>query len=85
MRLRGFIAWVAWLALHLVYLTAFKNRLTALLHWAVSFVGRGRAERTATWQQVVARTRLMQQEDGAHSPPGESIGTNSERLVDLEL
>jgi NADH dehydrogenase len=85
LRLRGFIAWVAWLALHLVYLTAFKNRLTALLHWAVSFIGRGRAERTATWQQVVARTRLMQQEEGAHSPPGESIGTNSERLVDLEL
>jgi NADH dehydrogenase len=85
LRLRGFIAWVAWLALHLVYLTAFKNRLTALLHWAVSFVGRGRAERTATWQQVVARTRLMQQQDGAHSPPGESIGTNSQRLVDLEL
>ncbi len=63
-RLRGFLAWVAWLAVHLIYLTAFKNRFTALMHWAVSFVGRGRSERTATWQQVSARTRLQRLEQG---------------------
>ena len=62
LHLRGFIAWVAWLAVHLLYLTAFKNRFSALAHWAVSFVGRGRSERTATFQQVVARTRLQQLE-----------------------
>jgi NADH dehydrogenase len=84
LRLRGVIAWVAWLALHLVYLTAFKNRITALMHWGVSFIGRGRAERTATWQQVVARTRLQQQ-DGPGSPPGESIGQTSQPLEELEL
>jgi NADH dehydrogenase len=60
LHLRGFIAWVAWLAVHLIYLTAFKNRFTALVHWAVSFVGRGRSERTATLQQVVARNRLRE-------------------------
>ena len=59
LHLRGFIAWVAWLAVHLLYLTAFKNRITALLHWTVSFIGRGRSERTATYQQVFARTELM--------------------------
>jgi NADH dehydrogenase len=64
LRLRGFLAWVAWLAVHLIYLTAFKNRFTALMHWAVSFVGRGRSERTATWQQVSARTRLQRLEQG---------------------
>jgi NADH dehydrogenase len=58
LHLRGFPAWVAWLAVHLLYLTAFKNRLTALMHWSVSFVGRGRSERTATYQQVVARNQL---------------------------
>ena len=61
----GFIAWVAWLAVHLIYLTAFKNRFTALVHWAVSFVGRGRSERTSTWQQVSARTRLHRLENEA--------------------
>ena len=58
LQLRGFIAWMAWLAVHLIYLTAFKNRITTLAHWSVSFLGRGRSERTATWQQVSARTRL---------------------------
>ena len=66
LHLRGFIAWLAWLAVHLLYLTAFKNRFTALMHWGVSFVGRGRSERTATYQQVVARnhmSRLQAHED----------------------
>ncbi len=79
--LRGFIAWVAWLALHLVYLTAFKNRITALLHWAVSFIGRGRAERTATWQQVVARTRLQRLEE---SEAAASIGETSRPVDSLK-
>src|SRR3954452_21127340 len=56
----GFIAWLAWLGLHLLYIVGFKNRVTTLLHWAITFVGRGRAERTATLQQVFARQALEQ-------------------------
>ena len=82
LHLRGFIAWVAWLAVHLLYLTAFKNRITALLHWAVSFVGRGRSERTATLQQVVARTRLQRLEQ---TEAAASIGATSRPLDSLEL
>ena len=68
-RLSGFVAWLAWLAVHLVYLTAFKNRFTALAHWAVSFLGSGRSERTSTWQQVVARTGLQRLEQVEASEP----------------
>ena len=53
--LSGFIAWLMWLAVHLVYITGFKHRVTTLLHWAVSFLGRGRSQRTTTEQQVFAR------------------------------
>jgi len=60
LRLSGFTAWLMWLAVHLVYLIGFKNRLTTLLHWAVSFVGRGRSERTVTQQQIFARQALDQ-------------------------
>ncbi len=59
-RISGFTAWLAWLAVHLFYLIGFKNRLTTLLHWAVSFVGRGRSERTVTEQQIFARQALDQ-------------------------
>jgi NADH:ubiquinone reductase (H+-translocating) len=64
-RLTGFVAWLIWLAVHLVYITGFKNRVTALLHWAVSFVGRGRSERTSTEQQIFARAALGRLERGA--------------------
>ena len=57
LRFSGFFAWVLWLAIHLVYIIGFKHRVTTLLHWAVSFLGRGRSERTATEQQVFGRTR----------------------------
>ncbi|MGL4177069.1 MAG: NAD(P)/FAD-dependent oxidoreductase [Dermatophilaceae bacterium] len=58
LRFSGFIAWVLWLAVHLVYIIGFKHRVTTLLHWAVSFVGRGRSERVATEQQVFARRAM---------------------------
>jgi NADH dehydrogenase len=58
LRFSGFIAWLLWLAVHLVYIVGFKKRLTTVLHWAVSFVGRGRSERVATEQQVLARLAL---------------------------
>ncbi len=57
LRFGGFIAWVLWLVVHVMYLVGFKNRVTTVLHWAVSFIGRGRAQRTTTYQQIVGRTR----------------------------
>ncbi len=74
LRLTGFIAWLMWLAVHLVYITGFKSRVTALLHWTVSFIGRGRAERTTTEQQIFARAALQRIEGGASAlvmRPGE--------------
>jgi NADH:ubiquinone reductase (H+-translocating) len=58
LRLAGFPAWIMWLAVHLLYLVGFKNRLTTVLHWTHSFAGRGRAERVTTSQQVLARSAL---------------------------
>jgi NADH dehydrogenase len=81
-RLRGFPAWVAWLVVHLLYLTAFKNRLTALMHWSVSFVGRGRSERTATLQQVVARNQLQRISHDKVEDRG-SLGQTSQSLEGL--
>ncbi|MBA3743861.1 NAD(P)/FAD-dependent oxidoreductase [Sporichthya sp.] len=68
LRLKGFIAWLMWLVIHLIYLIGFKHRVTALLHWSVSFIGRGRSERTATLQQVLGRRALekMRESDANH-------------------
>jgi NADH dehydrogenase len=88
LRLTGVIAWLMWLAVHLVYITGFKNRVTALLHWAVSFLGRGRSERTTTEQQIFARSALARLERGATdlvSDPGEyDAAREAERREALE-
>ena len=47
-RLSGFLAWLAWLVVHLFYLIGFQNRLLVLIRWAVSFVTRGRGARLIT-------------------------------------
>lgn len=43
----GFLGWLLWLVVHLTYLIGFKNRVTILLHWTVSFIGRSRSNRTS--------------------------------------
>lgn len=70
-RFGGFIAWLAWLALHLVYIIGFKSRVTTLLHWMVTFIGRGRAQRVTTAQQVLGRRALqmLAEEDPPRLPP----------------
>ena len=54
----GFFAWLIWLAVHIFYLIGFKNRVSTLLHWTVTFLSSGRSERTTTQQQVFARNAL---------------------------
>ncbi len=58
LRVSGFLGWLLWLFVHLLYLIGFKQRVTTLLNWSITFVGRGRAERVVTRQQVVARRAL---------------------------
>jgi NADH:ubiquinone reductase (H+-translocating) len=64
-RLTGFIAWVAWLLLHLLMITGFKQQVTTLLRWLISFVSNGRAERVTTNQQLVGRLAIQQLGRGA--------------------
>ena len=57
-RLSGFLGWMAWLFIHLAFLTGFKNRLATIPRWAFAFIGNGRPQRTVTMQQVVARVAI---------------------------
>ncbi len=65
LRISGLIAWLMWLGVHLIYLTGFKNQVTALLHWTVTFLSNDRSERTATEQQIFARRALQRLPGGA--------------------
>ena len=43
--LSGFPGWLVWMFVHLGFLTGFGNRITTMLKWLRSMIGRGRAER----------------------------------------
>jgi NADH dehydrogenase len=66
-RVSGLLGWLFWLVVHLTFLTGFKNRVSALFHWTISFFGRSRSERTITAQQVFARQALEARDHGATS------------------
>lgn len=61
LELRGFLAWIAWLFIHILYLVGFQAKVSTLGHWAVAFIGRSRAERTFTLEQ--ARGALTQERE----------------------
>src|ERR1700757_3522907 len=58
----GFIAWLAWLVLHLYYLVGHRNRIAAMFAWGISFLGRTRGQMAITSQMVYARvvTQMME-------------------------
>jgi NADH dehydrogenase len=45
LHLRGFPGWLAWLALHLVYLIGFRNRANVLVNWAWNYLTYDRGAR----------------------------------------
>jgi NADH:ubiquinone reductase (H+-translocating) len=48
LQLSGFVAWAAWLLVHLFYLIGFQNRVLVLVRWTVSFFTHGRGARLIT-------------------------------------
>jgi NADH dehydrogenase len=49
----GFIAWLLWLGIHIVYLIGFSNRIVVLTRWAWTFVTHGRGARLITGQPLL--------------------------------
>jgi NADH dehydrogenase len=78
LKFEGFLAWLVWLVVHLFYIVGFKSRITTVLHWAVSFLGRGRSQRVATQQQVYGRLALE------HLGPGVEVSKSGGPKDDLE-
>ncbi len=58
-RLSGFIAWAAWLTVHLWYLIGFENRLLVVIRWAWSFLAHGRGVRLITGEPERGRHELQ--------------------------
>jgi NADH dehydrogenase len=52
LRLWGFPAWVAWMAIHIFFLIGFRNRLLVMFQWAYSYLTFRRGARLITGRGV---------------------------------
>jgi NADH dehydrogenase len=53
--LRGFVAWLAWLLVHLYFLIGFRNRIVVLFSWAWSYFTYQRGARLITGRDADIR------------------------------
>jgi len=44
-RLSGFVAWMAWLCIHIFFLIGFRNRLVVMIEWAIAYFSFQRSAR----------------------------------------
>jgi len=54
----GFLAWVLWLGIHIVYLIGFANRIVVVTRWAWSFLTHGRGSRLITGQPLLPEIEI---------------------------
>ncbi|HMO79593.1 MAG TPA: NAD(P)/FAD-dependent oxidoreductase [Pyrinomonadaceae bacterium] len=59
MKFKGFLAWLMWLFLHVVFLIGFRNRLFVLMGWFWAYLTRERSARLITGDAQDLRNALM--------------------------
>jgi NADH:ubiquinone reductase (H+-translocating) len=66
----GRVGWAAWLGIHLMFLTSFRNRLGALLTWGLTFTRESRRERAFSLQAILPGKDIYDDLDEQDLPAG---------------
>jgi NADH dehydrogenase len=67
----GFVAWVAWLFVHILFLIGFRNRLLVMIQWAWSYFTYERAARLITGDMGLPGWQTCNQGEKAATVAGE--------------
>src|SRR4051794_20354370 len=67
--LAGFPGWLGWLFVHIAFLTGYRNRLAAVLTWAVTFTRDARRARAFTTPQIGSLRELHSVPAAPERPP----------------
>ncbi|APT90818.1 NADH dehydrogenase [Corynebacterium sphenisci DSM 44792] len=59
----GFLGWLLWLGVHLMFLVGFRNRLVSCISWGLNVLTRDRWQLVSTRQQMYARNAIDQLDD----------------------
>jgi NADH:ubiquinone reductase (H+-translocating) len=68
LRLTGYLAWLAWLFIHILYLARFENRVLVLWQWTFNYFTRNRAARLITGENAARPA-----DPHRAVPPGEPV------------
>jgi len=68
LRLSGLLAWMAWLLIHIYYLSGFRNRLLVLIQWAWSYITFGRGARLIVEKGWRSYPDALPEDDGRAEP-----------------
>ena len=86
LKLSGFIAWLAWLTVHIFYLIDFRSKMVVLFDWAWSYFTYQRGSRLITGHRLDAgapdRAPLRQESTASAAPAlaGSGASSGSDRL-----
>jgi len=75
--MRGFVAWLAWLFVHLIFLVGFKNQVTVLINWVWQYVAFKRGARVIMGRRDTLDSAAEPRPAGATWTP--AAGPRSER------
>lgn len=64
LRLKGFLAWLTWIFVHIMYLVEFRNRVIVLLQWIWAYV---------TYQRGVRLIVGEEEPEPVYTPPREAV------------
>jgi NADH dehydrogenase len=84
LRISGFVAWLLWIVVHILFLIGFRNRVIVLFEWAWAYFTSQRGARLITGdvERIRARPRdrgIPAGRDGAWPAPGPREGTPLDR------
>jgi len=69
-KVSGFLAWAAWLAIHIFFLIGFRNRIAVLMNWAYSFFTLKRNAQLITGEDVQRLPEVCYAPEARKSHPG---------------
>ena len=67
-QLSGYLAWLVWLFVHLMYIVEFENRVLIFLQWAWDYFTRNRMARLITGESQFPPSRQTRVHVLAHQP-----------------
>ena len=78
LRLSGYLAWLAWLLVHIFYLIDFRNRMAVMFNWAWSYVTYQRGSRLITGRRLEAGVPAQLERNGTAPSPTRNGRTKDE-------